>query len=224
MRKFNGLPGRKPRSRPALFRTKAAGRSRPEDSFAAGEFYGSGEGDSHRESNAIRSIQGKITIRSLELLAIVPPARLLDAGCGSGFSSLVAKAAGFEVLGFDLDKKMVDAARKNKVDAKVGNLTKIPFGDNSFDAAISISALQWLGAGKNPLAAFEEYFNSAKEFARVLKPAGRAVIQFYPRDEDEAFRAGRAFRKAGFAVTLQVDSADNPKRRKTYLVLGRQIA
>lgn len=213
-----------PKSKPALFRTASKRHDRPEDSFVAENFYASGCGDSHRDKNAIRNIQGKITLRALELLAVSPPATLLDAGCGSGFSSLIAKEVGFEVSGFDLDKKMVEAARKNKVAAKVGNLTKIPFEDKSFDAAISISALQWLGAGKPPKEAFEEYFKAAREFARVLKPAGRAVIQFYPKDEDEAFCAGKAFRKAGFAVRLQVDSADNPKRRKTFLVLGLQIA
>jgi len=224
MRKSKANPGRTPGIRPRLFRSKAARANRPEDSFAAESFYESGEGDAHRDRNAIRNIQGKITLRGLELLAVAPPARLLDAGCGSGFSSLIAQAVGFEVSGFDLDRKMVDAARKAGVDAKAGNLIKIPFEDGSFDAAISISALQWLGAGKPPKQAFDEYYKSAKEFARVLKPSSRAVIQFYPRNEDEAFCAGKAFRKAGFAVRLQIDSADNPKRRKTYLVLALQIA
>jgi|GEM_PF-625150 len=209
----------RPRFRPALFSSRAKG-SRPEDSRVAGDFYESGDGDSHRDRNAIRNIQGKITLRALELLAVAPPAKLLDAGCGSGFSSMIAKEIGFDVVGFDLDKKMVAAAKKNGVDAKQGDLVKIPFGDRVFDAAISISALQWLGAGKQSKAAFDEYYKSAKEFARVLKPQGRAVIQFYPKDEDEAFCAGKAFRKAGFAVRLQIDAADNPKKRKVYLVLA----
>jgi len=220
----NARKGRRQPKRPALFHTRSRRHDRPEDSHVAGDFYESGEGDSHRDKNAIRNIQGKITLRALELLAVAPPAKLLDAGCGSGFSSLIAKEVGFEVCGFDLDRKMVAAAKNAGVEAKVGNLTKIPFKDASFDAAISISALQWLGAGKSPKDALEEYYKSAMEFARVLKPASRAVIQFYPKDEDEAFCAGKAFRKAGFAVRLQIDSADNPKRRKTYLVLALQIA
>jgi len=224
MPKFNRGAASRPRQGPVLFRSKAAGSRRPEDSSSAEDFYESGCGDAHRDKNAIRNIQGKITLRALELLAVAPPAKLLDAGCGSGFSSLVAKEVGFEVSGFDMDKKMVAAAKKSGVDAKIGNLADIPFEAKSFDAAISISALQWLGAGKPPKAAFDEYFKAAKEFARVLKPASRAVIQFYPKDEDEAFCAGKAFRKAGFAVRLQIDSADNPKRRKTYLVLALQIA
>jgi SAM-dependent methyltransferase len=217
MRKFQGGPRR---ARPRLFRTKNTGRKRPEENHDSPSFYESGEGDSHREKNAIRNIQGRITLRALELLAVAPPARILDAGCGSGFSSIIAKAVGHDVSGFDLDRKMVEAAKKNGINAKLGNLTKIPYAGKSFDGIISISALQWLGAGKSPKAAFEEYFKAAKEFDRVLKPHSRAVIQFYPRDEDEAFNAGRAFRKAGFTVTLQIDSADNPKKRKTFLVLS----
>ncbi|MFA5247516.1 MAG: methyltransferase domain-containing protein [Candidatus Micrarchaeia archaeon] len=218
MQKFSGYTRRVKHVRSVLFRATAF-RNRPEENSDARGFYESGEGDLHGQKNAIRNIQAKITLRALEILAISPPAKLLDAGCGSGFSSVVAKDVGFEVSGFDLDKKMVGAAKANGICAKLGNLTKIPFDDKFFDAAISISALQWLAAGKDTKAASEEYFKAAKEFARVLKPASRAVIQFYPKDEDEAFRAGRAFRKAGFAVTLQIDCADNPKKRKTYLVL-----
>jgi 18S rRNA (guanine1575-N7)-methyltransferase len=202
-----------------LFRT-ATLRKRPEDSLSASEFYAGAEGDAHRERNALRNIQAKITLRALALLAVAPPAKLLDAGCGSGFSSLVAQAAGFAVSGFDSDKKMVAAARAKGIDARLGDFRKIPFADSSFDAAISVSALQWLGAGRSPKEAFLGYHKSAREFARVLKQSARAVIQFYPRDEKEALLAGKAFKKAGFAVTLQIDSSDNPKKRKIYLVLG----
>jgi 18S rRNA (guanine1575-N7)-methyltransferase len=231
MHKSNGNARRPPATRqhrpsrlPLYGLRPGKARARPEDGFAAPDFYESGQGDSHRDKNAIRNIQGRITVRALELLAVAPPARLLDAGCGSGFSSLIAQQVGFQVCGFDLDKKMVAAAKKNKIDAKQGDLTSIPYPDHSFDAAISISALQWLGAGKSAKDASAEYYKSAKEFARVLRPGSRAVIQFYPKGEDEAFCAGKAFRKAGFAVTLQIDSADNPKRRKTFLVLRLQNA
>jgi SAM-dependent methyltransferase len=223
MKKFSA-PSRRRKAAPALFRGRTNSKTRPEDSHPAGDFYRTGEGDSHREKNAIRNIQGKITLRAMQLLAIFPPARVLDAGCGSGFSSQIAKGLGFEVSGFDLDSKMVQAAIRNGIDARLGNLIDIPYGDSSFDAIISISSLQWLGAGKSPKAAFEEYYAAAREFFRVLAPAGRAAIQFYPKDEAEAMNAGRAFRKAGFAVTLQVDNADNPVRRKIFLVLKKQKA
>ena len=104
---------------------------------------------------------------------------------------------------------------------RIGNFTRISFCDSTFDCAISISALQWLGANKGPKQAFGEYHKAAKEFWRVLKPKGRAVIQFYPQNEDEAMLAGKAFRKAGFAVRIQIDSADNPKKRKVFLVLSK---
>ena len=64
MPKFNRSAGRRPAKRNVLFRTKAAGRKRPEESFGAQDFYAGGEGDSHRDRNAIRNIQGKITLRA----------------------------------------------------------------------------------------------------------------------------------------------------------------
>ena len=199
-----------------------ARKPRPEDNFDAGNFYASDEGTTHREKNAIRTIQRRITARALELLAVEPPTLMLDAGCGSGFSSELAKEVGFKVNGFDLDRKMVEAARKKGIDAKIGNLTKIPFEDSSFDCAISISALQWLGAGKSEKEAAAEYLKCAKEFHRVMRKGARAVIQFYPKDEDEAVLTGKAFVKAGFAARLQIDSSDNPRKRKVFLVLSRQ--
>ena len=200
-----------------------ARKPRPEDNSDACNFYASDEGTTHREKNAIRTIQRRITARALELLAVEPPAKMLDAGCGSGFSSELAKEVGFEVRGFDLDRKMVDAAKMKGIAAKIGNLTKIPFEDSSFDCAISISALQWLGAGKNEKEAAAEYLKCAKEFHRVLRKGARAVLQFYPKDEDEAVLAGKAFVKAGFATRLQIDSSDNPSKRKYYIVCERKI-
>ncbi len=200
---------------------KTPKKERPEDRADSAGFYASAEGNAHREKNAIRSIQRRITLRALELLALNPPEKLLDAGCGSGFSSEIAMEAGFGVVGFDADRKMVEAAIAKGIDARIGNFTGMPFDDGSFDCAVSISALQWLGAGKNLGLAFEEYHKAAIEFWRVLKPNGRAAIQFYPRDENEAVLAGKAFRKARFGVTLQVDSADNPKKRKVFLVLSK---
>ena len=206
---------------------KKRSRERPEDSASASEFYSSGLGDSHRK-NAIRNIQRKITARALGLLAVEPPARLLDGACGFGFSGELAKEVGFDVSGFVIDGAMVEQAKKIGINAVVGDLVRIPFADSSFYCAISISGLQWLGAEKSAKEAAAEYGICAREFFRVLRPNGRAVIQFYPLDEKEAMLAGRQFANAGFAARLQIDSSDNPKKRKVFIVakkgLGKAVS
>lgn len=207
------------KSRATLWKAKR--RERPEDKAGAGEFYSGEEGKAHRESNAVANIQRRITARAMELAGIVPPCRVLDAGCGSGFSTQALLDAGFEAAGFDADERMVAAAKKKGLDVRNADLRNIPFEDKSFDAIISISALQWLGAGKKPADAFLEYHACATEFFRVLKKGGKAVVQFYPKDEREALLAGSAFVKAGLKGRLQVDSADNPTRRKVFLVLQK---
>ena len=40
-----------------------------------------------------------------------PPARILDVGCGPGFSALYLQSAGYDVTGVDSEQKLVQAAR-----------------------------------------------------------------------------------------------------------------
>ena len=58
------------------------------------------------------------------------------------------------------------------VDIKHG----LPFKSGSFDIAVSISFLQWLCFGNRPI----QLKNFFIELKRVLKPRGRAILQFYP--------------------------------------------
>ncbi|MFH1199853.1 MAG: class I SAM-dependent methyltransferase [Candidatus Micrarchaeota archaeon] len=185
---------------------------RPEDGGNAEEFY-SQPGAQVYEKNAMRHIQEKILMRALQLVEVPAGARVLDAGCGTGFGMQLLKKLGFSASGFDVSPDMVAFAKRKKLAAVAGDLRKIPFPDKSFDAIVSISALQWV-----PL---KERAKVAKEFHRVLAGGGVAVIQFYPASEDEAMATGRLFRQEGFRVVLHVDSEDNPRKRKVFLVIGK---
>jgi len=66
---------------------------------------------------------------------------VLDAGCGNGNALILLAEHGFKVTGLDLNvKQALEAKQKNPVlkDVKIvkGNIEKIPFPDNSFDAVI----------------------------------------------------------------------------------------
>ncbi|PIU81238.1 hypothetical protein COS70_05125, partial [Candidatus Micrarchaeota archaeon CG06_land_8_20_14_3_00_50_6] len=67
----------------------------------------------------------------------------------------------------------------------------------------------------------ENASKAAQEFWRVLKPNGIVVIQFYPRSEEEAMLAAKAFRAKGFAVRLITDNPQNPRKRKVFLLLKK---
>lgn len=162
----------------------------------------------HYESPGMQRTQRELTRRAMELSGL-EKGRVLDIGCGTGLSTEVL-AERFDVVGIDPNEAMVAKARAKSLDCRVGSFEKIPFPDASFDAVVSISALQWA-----------DYARAAKEVARVLKKSGKLVIQFYPGSEVAALGAAQAFSKWGFTGRIAIDEPKNPKKRKFYLVLAR---
>ncbi|HII39223.1 TPA: class I SAM-dependent methyltransferase [Candidatus Micrarchaeota archaeon] len=192
--------------------------TRPEDGSEAGDYYDSTESERYAESNAMRRIQRQLTLRALELAQITLSSSVLDAGCGTGFSLEVLKEVGYNrIAGFDAVPALLKHARAKGFTVKKGDLREIPFKDGLFDSIISVSALQWILAEKT----VENASKAAQEFWRVLKPNGIVVIQFYPRSEEEAMLAAKAFRAKGFAVRLITDNPQNPRKRKVFLLLKK---
>ncbi|MFH0922596.1 MAG: class I SAM-dependent methyltransferase, partial [Candidatus Micrarchaeota archaeon] len=137
---------------------------------------------------------------------------VLDAGCGSGFSLEILREIGYSCAGFDVSPAMVSLAKKKGFVAKVGDLRKIPFPKASFDAIVSISALQWIDLNEASVV--------ASEFRRVLKSNGRAVIQFYPESEKQLMDWAKAFKTARFSVVVTQEGLDSPRKRKVFLLLN----
>ena len=69
---------------------------------------------------------------------------ILDTGCGSGYWCYqAAKFGAKSVSGFDIQEKMVQAAKKltaqfTQVSVCVGSVQSMPYGDNTFDIAFSL--------------------------------------------------------------------------------------
>jgi len=99
--------------------------------------------------------------------------RVLDFGCGSGDMTLALKRAGFNVLGFDISRAMLAAARQRCegeqiefVQGEAGEYSCIPFGAGAFLGVVASSVLEYV---PNPLA-------QIAELARVLGDNGLLVI------------------------------------------------
>src|SRR5438552_10137601 len=76
-----------------------------------------------------------------------PPARLLDLGCGTGWTSVFFARSGYEVVGVDIAPDMVAHAEANRDREGVPGLTflasdyeDLPF-DGEFDAAVFYDSL-----------------------------------------------------------------------------------
>lgn len=169
-----------------------------------------------------------MTHRALDLLALSSPSLVLDVGCGSGLSgsilSSVAPTQGGPHIwiGMDVSASMLDIALQRDVEGDL-LLTDIgqgvPFRPGAFDAAISISAVQWLcnaeSSDTNPQGRLNRFFGG---LYASLRRGGRAVCQFYPKNESQRTMVSTAAIRAGFGAGLLEDGAGT-KNTKVYLVL-----
>ena len=100
------------------------------------------------------------------------PLRILDAGCGPGFFSVILSGAGHKVTGIDGSANMLSHARNNAADFGMspefmeGDFGKLPFRDNTFDLVIS----------RNVTHTIRDHLKVYGEWNRVLKPGGVLLI------------------------------------------------
>jgi SAM-dependent methyltransferase len=66
------------------------------------------------------------------------PGRLLDVGCGGGSHAAAVAERGWDVTGVDVSEDQLRLARGRGVEVVRTDAAELPFGDASFDAAISI--------------------------------------------------------------------------------------
>jgi len=169
-----------------------------------------------------------MTNRALELLDLTSPSFILDVGCGSGLSgeiltSVPPNEGGPHLwVGMDISASMLDVALQRDVEgdlmlADIGQ--GVPFRAGSFDAAISISAIQWLcnaeSSDVSSAGRLSRFFNG---LYASLKRGGRAVCQFYPKNEVQRTMISGAAIKAGFGAGILEDDPGT-KNSKLYLVL-----
>ena len=99
--------------------------------------------------------------------------------------------------------------------------TGLPFRPATFDACISISAIQWLcysnSAQQIPKQRLTRFFASLYS---VLKRGGRAVLQFYPETAEQAVLISETATACGFTGGVVVDYPNSAKAKKHYLVLS----
>ncbi|KAL8795756.1 MAG: hypothetical protein Q9195_001808 [Heterodermia aff. obscurata] len=202
--------------------------SRPEETLPPDLFYSDAESRKYTTSSRILSIQSSMTHRALELLNLNTPSLILDVGCGSGLSgeilsSIPPSEGGPHIwIGMDISASMLDIALHRDVEgdlllADIGQ--GVPLRPGSIDAAISISAIQWLcnadSSDVSPAGRLGRFFGG---LYAALKRGGRAVCQFYPKNDEQRSMICSAAIKAGFGAGLLEDEPGT-KNAKLYLVL-----
>lgn len=101
------------------------------------------------------------------LRAAGPPGRLLDVGAGVGELLMVARAAGWEAVGVDVDPAVVAHARERGLDVRLGELKPLALPAGSFDLATLWNVIDFVPDPVSLLA----------ECRRVLRPGGRIFVR-----------------------------------------------
>src|SRR4051794_29323538 len=104
-----------------------------------------------------------------------PGTRLLDVGCGSGLTLVLAARRGAIPAGLDISPGLLGIAREGlpQADLREADMESLPFADASFDAVTGVNAFQFAGDPRRALS----------EAARVLRPDGRLVASLFAPPE-----------------------------------------
>jgi 2-polyprenyl-3-methyl-5-hydroxy-6-metoxy-1,4-benzoquinol methylase len=110
-------------------------------------------------------LRGRYLIDFGQILSLLPsaPARVLDLGCGSGWTSRFLAHCGYEVVGLDISETMIDCAREQCAD--LTNVTFLafdyeqPVALGEFDAVLFYDALHH---AENEKAAINTAFHALK--------------------------------------------------------------
>ena len=197
---------------------------RPEETFnEVSEYYDEETLSRYAKSKSMMKIQQKITIRALEILELKKERPLiLYAGSGPGFAAVYLKEKGYSTVTLDIIAGFLYFYDIKDLNPIVADMCYSPFRPNSFDAIISISALQWIYRDINNEIMKKKIINLATYFYKILKPNNKMVIQFYPKSNDILENLVKIIlNKTNFKGNLIIDNPNNPKKRKIFLELRK---
>ena len=108
---------------------------------------------------------------------------IADIGSGNGKNM---KMRPDKFIGCDMSDQLIDICKKNKLNVVKGDVTNIPFADNSVDNTICIAVLHHLSTQDRRIKGIEE-------LVRITKPKGTIMIQVWALEQDG--KTGKEFKK-----------------------------
>lgn len=127
-------------------------------------------------------------------------ARVLDVMCGNGRHMKIARR---DAIGLDFSRPLAKAASQHGP-AVAADATKMPFGDDTFDAAIYVAGLHGI---PEPAARAA----SLRELRRVLRPGAEAQITVWFRDAPRFAKMQLPKGPADVTVPWRRNGMDEPR-------------
>jgi len=124
---------------------------------------------------------------ALDLLDPQPGERILDLGCGEGSLTKEIAQRGALVLGIDNSQEMIDAARRNNIEALLLDAAEMQFS-SEFDAAFSNATLHWVLAKEQAAQAIFRALKADGRFAGEMGGEGNLVRLREALDEELVIR------------------------------------
>jgi len=148
-----------------------------------------------------------------EALAELAPRRVLEVGGGPGeLAERMQRELGAEVRFVDISPRMVELARTRGVEAQVGDVQALPFGDESFDAVVAA----WM------LYHATDLDRALAEIERVLAPGGALVAVTNSVHHLRELRELISY-PGGFESTFSRENGEEHLRRRFVRVERRDV-
>lgn len=111
--------------------------------------------------------RGNLTLRLLRSLGILPPASIMEVGCGWGLNLSVMESTGYNVTGMDISRQIlgrIDKPNRQLIEADLNQ--PFPDGVQDHDAVLALDVIEHL----------DDDQGAVRKMARLLKPGGVAII------------------------------------------------
>ncbi len=172
------------------------------------DYYSFSTAKKYELSGAFRRIQQGMALDAIDIGKFKKRAKVLDLGCGTGFSMDALKSNGLRAFGVDISLEMLNFAKNKGFNVALADMKYLPIKDESFDNLISISAIQW----EKP----KDYSIVLEEIKRVIKDS--AVVQFYPKEKVELEYFIKLAKKY---FLIEVYIVGQGVKKKTYIKLKK---
>jgi ubiquinone/menaquinone biosynthesis C-methylase UbiE len=133
----------------------------------------------------------------LNYLKPAPGEMILDAGCGTGVFTRDIISGGSQVIGLDISFPMLRRAREKSGGVRFqpiwGDISTLPFREESFDKVVSITALEFIAEAKSAVA---ELFRVARRGGVVVVATLNSRSPWATRRREEARKGHSIFSKA----------------------------